>query len=94
LLPGFFGLRVAGNGEYRGCGEKQEKQITHRPPFAGDILQDCGHWRKYFGARCRVLFQFAEPDVAVADWVSVVLQCERKFFWAGGVSRAHPESNP
>ena len=46
LLPGFFGLREAGNGEYRSCGEKQEKQIAHRPPFAGDILQDSSGRRR------------------------------------------------
>jgi hypothetical protein len=40
------------------------------------------------GRSVPVLFQFADPDVAVADWVIMVLQGEREFFWAGGVRRA------
>ncbi len=41
------------------------------------------------GRSVPVLFQFAEPDVAVADWVVVVLQREREFFRSGGVRRPH-----
>jgi len=36
-----------------------------------------------------VLSQFAEPDVAVADWVIVVLQGERQLLGTGGVRRPH-----
>ena len=42
----------------------------------------CAH-RKSGGktaALQKTLVQFAEPDVAVADWVIVVLQGERNFF--------------
>jgi hypothetical protein len=41
------------------------------------------------GRSVPVLLQFAEPDVAVADWVIVILQGKREFFWAGGVRRPH-----
>jgi len=41
------------------------------------------------GRSVPVLFQFADPDVAIADWVIVVLQGQEEFFWAGGVRRAH-----
>ena len=46
------------------------------------------------GRSVPVLFQFANPNIAVADGVTVVLQSEREFFRSGGVRRAHPESNP
>ena len=41
------------------------------------------------GRSVPVLFQFAEPDVAVADWVAVVLQGQRELFRPGSVGRAH-----
>jgi hypothetical protein len=40
-------------------------------------------------AALQALFQFAEPDVAIADWVIVVLQGEREFFRSRGVRRPH-----
>jgi len=40
------------------------------------------------GRSVPVLFQFAEPDVAVADWVIVILQSERELLRTGGVRRA------
>jgi len=36
-----------------------------------------------------MLFQFANPNIAVADWMIVILQGQGEFFWAGGVWRAH-----
>src|SRR5258708_39944253 len=40
------------------------------------------------GRSVPVLFQFAEPDVAVADWVIVILQRQREFFRPGSIRRA------
>ena len=41
------------------------------------------------GRSVPVLFQFANPNIAVADWMIVVLQRERKLLRAGGVRWAH-----
>jgi hypothetical protein len=41
------------------------------------------------GRSVPVLFQFANPNIAVADGVIVILQGQGEFFWAGGVRRAH-----
>jgi hypothetical protein len=41
------------------------------------------------GRSVSVLFQFADPDVAVAHRMIMVLQGEREFFRSGGVRRAH-----
>ena len=41
------------------------------------------------GRSVPVLFQFANPDVAIADWMIVILQGQGEFFGSGGVRRAH-----
>ena len=41
------------------------------------------------GRSVPVLFQFANPNIAVADWVIVVLQGERQLLGTGGVRRPH-----
>ena len=41
------------------------------------------------GRSVPMLFQFANPNIAVADWMIVILQGQGEFFWAGGVWRAH-----
>ena len=40
------------------------------------------------GRSVPVLFQFANPNIAIADWVIVVLQGERQLLRPGGVRRA------
>ena len=40
------------------------------------------------GRSVPVLFQFANPNIAVADWVIVVLHGERQLLRPGGVGRA------
>jgi hypothetical protein len=55
-----------------------------------DISKDPGCCGGQTGRNARpTLLQFADPDVAVADWVIVILQRQREFFWAGGVGRPH-----
>ena len=34
-----------------------------------------------------VLLQFANPNIAIADWVIVVLQRKRQLFWSGLIGR-------
>jgi len=63
-------------------------------PGAPHAVPACGSLFSVGSAGAPVLVQFTEPDVAVADWVIVVLQSERELLRTGGVSRAHPESNP
>src|SRR5712664_1070092 len=41
------------------------------------------------GRSVPVLFQFANPNIAVADWVIVVLHGERQLLRPGGVWRPH-----
>lgn len=56
--------------------------VSSTPEQARVQFYNCTH-----GAELKSL-QVADPDVAVADRMVVVLQCDRKFVGAGGIGRA------